>query len=68
VGAAAVGKHGNEWMSPGSCLGTGPMEVFDYELWAIGLSLDVAIEKRETLQRHRVKTVAGFCDSQAAIR
>jgi hypothetical protein len=43
------------------------MEVFDAGLWAIGLSLDVAIEKRETLQVHGVKTVAGFSDSQAAM-
>jgi len=51
-----------------SYLGTGRMEVFDAELWAIGLALDVTIEKRETLQKHGVKTVAVFSDSQAAIR
>jgi hypothetical protein len=44
------------------------MEVFNAELWAIGLVLDVGIEKRETLQVHGVKTVAVFSDSQAAIR
>jgi len=44
------------------------MEVFDTELWAIGLALDVAIKKRETLQKHGVKTVAVFIDSQPAIR
>jgi hypothetical protein len=44
------------------------MEVFDTELWAIGLALEVKIEKRETLQRHGVKTVAVISDSQAAIR
>jgi len=49
VGAAAVCKHGNEWRSRRSFLGTGRMEVFDAELWAIGLALDVAIEKKETL-------------------
>jgi hypothetical protein len=43
------------------------MEVLDAELWATGLTLDVAIEKRETLQLHGVKTVVVFCDSQAAI-
>jgi hypothetical protein len=43
------------------------MEVFNAELWAIGLTLDVAIEKRETLQKHGLKTVAVFSDSQAAI-
>jgi ribonuclease HI len=44
------------------------MEVFDAELGAIGLALDVAIEKRQTLQKHGVKTVAVFSDSQGAIR
>jgi len=43
VGAAAVCKHGNQWRSGRSFLGTGRMEVFDAELWAIGLALDVAI-------------------------
>jgi ribonuclease HI len=68
VGAAAVCKHGNQWRSRRSFLGTGRMEVFDAEMWAIGLALDVAIEKRETLQKHGVKTVAVFSDSQAVIR
>jgi len=34
----------------------------------IGLALEVTIEKRETLQRHWVKTVAVFSYSKAAIR
>jgi ribonuclease HI len=68
VGAAAVCKHGNQWRSRRSYLGTGRMEVFDAELWAIGHALEVTIEKRETLQKHGVKTVAVFSDSQAAIR
>jgi hypothetical protein len=68
VGPAVVCKQGNEWRSRRSFLGTGHMEVFDAKLWAIGLALDEAIEKRETLQMHGVKTVAVFCDSQAAIR
>ena len=34
----------------------------------IRLALDVAIEKRETLQMHGVKIVAVFSDSQATIR
>jgi len=67
VGAAAVCKHGNEWRSRRSFLGTGCMEVFDAKLWAIGIALDVAIENRETLQMHGVKTVAVLSDSQAAI-
>jgi hypothetical protein len=44
------------------------MEVFEAELWAIRLALQETIERRETLQRHVVKTVAVFSDSQAAIR
>ena len=44
------------------------MEVLDAELWAIRLALDVAMEKRDTLQQHGVKLVAVFSNSQAAIR
>jgi len=44
------------------------MEVFDAELWAVGLALDVGIWKREKLQEHGVNMVAVFSDSQAAIR
>jgi len=68
VGAAAVCKHRNEWKSRRSFLVTGRMEVFNAELWVIGSALDVAIEKRETLQVHGVKTFAVFSDSQATIR
>jgi len=68
VGAAALCKHGNQWSSRRSFLGTGRMEVFDAELWAIGLALDVTIEKRETLQRQGAKMVAIFSDLQTAIR
>jgi len=68
VGVAAVCKHRNEWRSYRSFLGTGHMEVFDAELWAIGLALDVAIDKTESLQNHRVKTVVVFSDSQAVMR
>jgi len=55
-------------MSRRSYLGTGPIEVFDSELWAIGLVVKVTVEMRETLPRHGVKTVAVVRDSQAAIR
>jgi len=68
VGAAAVCKHGNQWRSRRSFLRTGCIEVFNAELWTIGLTLDVKIETRETLQRHGVKTVAIFSDLQTAIR
>src|SRR5258707_1107393 len=44
------------------------MEVFDTDLWVIGLALDVAIKKTETLHMHGVKIVAVFSDTQAAIR
>jgi len=44
------------------------MEVFNTELWAIGLTPDVVIEKRETLHTHGGKMVAIFSDSQAAIQ
>ena len=67
VGAAVVCKHVNQWRSHHSFPGTGRMEVSDAELWAIGLALDVMIEKRETLQRHGVKTVEFPNDSQTAI-
>ena len=68
VGAAAVCTHGHEWWSRHRFLGTGRMEVFEAQLWAIGLALAVAIENREIFQMQRVKTVAGFSNSQAAIR
>jgi len=67
VGAAAVCKHGNQWRSRSSFLGTGRMELVDAELWAIGLGLGEMINKRETLQRHAVKTVASFSNSQTTI-
>jgi len=61
--AAAVCKHRVEWRSRHSYLGTGQLEVFDAELWAIRLALDVTIKKRETLQSNVMKTVAVFSDS-----
>jgi len=67
VGAAAVSKHRDEWRSCHSYLGTGRMEVFDAEVSAIRPALDVAIEKRETLQNHGVEMVAVFSESQASI-
>ena len=68
MGAAAVCRRGDEWRSRHSILGTGRLEVFDAELWAIELALEVTIEKRGTLQRHGVKTVQIYSDSQTAIR
>jgi len=63
-----VCKHGNEWKTRRSYLGTGRMEVFDAELWAIGLALGETVKRRERLQEHGVKTVAVISDSKAAIR
>jgi len=63
VGAAAVCKHGNQWRSRRSYLGTWPMEVFHAELSAIGLALDVTIETTEMLQRQGLMTVAVFTNS-----
>jgi len=68
VGAAAVCKHRNQWSSRCSLLGTGSIEVVDADMCAIGLALDVAIKKRETLQKHGVKTVAVVSDSLATIQ
>jgi len=67
VGAAAVCKHGNQWRSCRTFLGTERMEVFDAELWAIGLALGQTIKKRETLQRHGVRMVPIFSDSETTI-
>jgi len=58
-----VCKHTNESRSRRSFLGNGRMKVFDAKLRAIGLALDAAIEKRETLQMLGVKIVAVFSDS-----
>jgi hypothetical protein len=44
------------------------MEVYDAELWAIGLALCESVRKRDTLQRHGMTKVAVFSDWQAAIR
>jgi len=68
VGGEAVCSDRNQWRSRRSSLGTGRMEVFNAELWAIGLALGETIEMRETLQRHGVKTVALFSDAQTAVR
>jgi ribonuclease HI len=44
------------------------MEVFDVELWAIGIALGETVKRRERLQEHGVKMVAVCSDSQAVIR
>jgi len=67
VGAAAVCKHGNEWRTCRSGLGTGHIQSFDAELWAIGLTLWETVQRREWLQEYGVKMVTVFSNSQAAI-
>jgi len=68
VGAAAVCKHGNEWRTRRSDLGTGRIEVFDVELWEIALELSETVKRIERLPKLRVKTVAFFSDAHAAVR
>jgi len=67
VGAATVSKHRDKCRSGRSSLVTVRKEVFDAEPREIGLALEETIEKREILQRNRVKIVAVFSISQAAI-
>jgi hypothetical protein len=68
VGAAGVFTHSDEWRTRHSYLGIGRMEVFETELWAIGLALEETVEKIEFLPRNWVTLVAVFSDLQAAIR
>ena len=68
VGAAAGCKHANERRSRCSFLGAGRMDVFDTELWAIGLRLYSTSENRKTLQGLELKTVAVYNESQPAIQ
>jgi len=42
------------------------MEVFDADLWAIGIALRKSVARAEALRAHGVTTVAVFSDSQAA--
>jgi hypothetical protein len=68
VGAAAVYKNRDEWRYRRRSLCTGRLEVFDAELWAIGLAFEETIENRDILQRHWVKMVAVVRNSEASIR
>ena len=68
VEAIAVSKLRIQWRVCDHFLVTGCTEVFNAALWALGLALDVAIDKRDTLLKHTVKTLAVFSDAQAAIR
>jgi hypothetical protein len=55
-----VCNYGIEGRSYCRFLATGHIEVFDSELWVIGIALDGAIQKIEPLQMHGAKTVAIF--------
>jgi len=68
VGATVVCSNGDSWTVFCSHLGTGRKEVFDTELWAIGIALRKSVARAETLTTHGVTRVAIFSDSQAAIR
>jgi ribonuclease HI len=68
VGAAAVCKHGDGWKAFSSHLGTGRVQAYDAELWAVGLALRESVRKRDTPQTYGVTKVAVFSDSQVAIR
>ncbi|KAF8539939.1 ribonuclease H-like domain-containing protein [Trichophaea hybrida] len=53
---------------PGPFRTSGRMEVFDAELWAIGIVLRKSVTRAEELRAQGVTTLAIFSDSQAAIR
>jgi hypothetical protein len=57
----------NEKRSHRSIQRAGKLEVFDCELWVVGLAFDMVIENSDTMQRHGVKIVAAFEYSQAPI-
>jgi len=63
-----VCKHSDRWKAFRSHLCTGRMEVYDAELWAIGLALWESVRKRDTLQTQTLTKVAVFSDLQAAIQ
>jgi hypothetical protein len=68
VGAAGVCTHSAELRTRHSCLGTGRVEVFDANLWAIGLALEETIKKIKFLQSNGVTMVVVCSDSHATIR
>jgi hypothetical protein len=49
VGAATVCQYSYEWRIRNSYLGTELLEVFDAELWAIGLGLRATVNRCERL-------------------
>jgi hypothetical protein len=49
VGAATVSKYRDSWRALCSHLGTGQMEVYDADLWAIKLAVQESVKKNDTL-------------------
>ena len=68
VGDSAMGLNRDGGTVFRSYPGTGRMEVFHAELWAIGVALWMSVANAEALQAHGVTTVAVFSNSHAAIR
>jgi hypothetical protein len=68
VGAAAVCLNGDSSTVFRSYLGTGRIEVFDPELWALGIALRKSVARGEALRANGVTTVVVFSFSQEAIR
>jgi len=64
----AVCKHRDSWKAFCSPLGTGRMEVYDAELWAIGLALRESVKARDRLQTHGVTKIAVISVWLAAIQ
>jgi len=62
VGAPAVCSNGYSWTVFPSYLGTGRIEVFDAELWAIRIALQKSVARPEALKVHGVTRVAIVCD------
>jgi hypothetical protein len=63
-----VCKHRDGWRAFRTRLGTRRMEAYDAKLLPIGLALLESAKKMDTLQTHRICTVAVFSGSQSAIR
>jgi len=66
-GATAVCKHRDRWKAFRSHLGTERIEVYDADLWGIGLAHRESLRKWDTQQTLGVTNVAVFSDSQVAI-
>jgi len=67
VGAAAICTQRNTWRIRHRYVCTGRMEDFNVEMCPTGLVLAETVRSSKRLQAHRIKTVAVFADSKAAI-